>query len=196
MLLSDEKSYIHGVHQKPVIGQHERLDELNSRIQSRQFPDHALEPLFSTRPVSTKYSFMGIVAKNSSPSSFRSLLPSGESNPTCPIVPTKNFDVATDFTPSRGPWRTYAQNIDTETMLRNQFYALQNASQAVYVPSSNSDLYKVNVPNGSQMEKTPYDLLFARPTFDSAANNRWKQDNKIGVDRFNNSTRTQLRQAI
>jgi len=184
MLLRDEKSYIQGVHQKPVIGQHERLDELNSRIQSRQFPDHALEPLFSTRPVSTKYSFMGIVAKNST------------SNPTCPIVPTKPFDVATDFTPSRGPWRAYAQNIDTETMLRNQFYALQNASQSVYVPSSNSDLYKVNVPNGSQMEKTPYDLLFAQPTFDSAANNRWKPDNEIGVDRFNNSTRTQLRQAI
>lgn len=183
MLLRDEKSYIQGVHQKPVIGQHERTDELNSRIHSRQFADHALEPLFSTRPVSTKYSFMGIVAKNSTLA------------PTCPIVPTKPFNISTDFTPTRGPWRTYAQNIDTETMLRNQFYALQNASQAAYVPSSNSDLYKVNVPNGSQMEKTPYDLLFAKPSFDSAAN-RWKQDAKIGVDRFNNSTRTQLRQAI
>jgi hypothetical protein len=184
MLLSSEKNYIQGVHQTPIISQHERQNELNSRIQSRQFPDHALEPQFSLRPVSTKYSFMGIVAKNST------------LEPTCPIVPTKEYNGETDFTPSRGPWRSYVKNIDTEIMLRNQTFALQNASQSVYIPSSNSDLYKVQVPKGSQTESTPYENLFAQPSFDSAANNRWKSGTKIGIDRFNNSTRTQLRQAM
>ena len=61
MLLSNETSTIQGVHQTPIISQNERTDDLNLRIRSRQFPDFPLEPQFSFRPVSTKYSIMGIL---------------------------------------------------------------------------------------------------------------------------------------
>ena len=55
---------IEGVHRELIVGQHERLDEINDRIKSRQFSDYPLEPNFSPRHVSTKYSLMPIMAKN------------------------------------------------------------------------------------------------------------------------------------
>lgn len=56
MLLSEETSFIQGVHQTPIVGQQERTDDLNKRMRSRQFPDFPLEPQYDFRPVSTKIS--------------------------------------------------------------------------------------------------------------------------------------------
>ena len=53
---------IDGVHREIIVSQHERTDELNQRIGSRQFSDTPLEPNFSPRPLSTKYNLPMIVA--------------------------------------------------------------------------------------------------------------------------------------
>ena len=39
------------------------------------------------------------------------------------------------------PFSGFVENVDVESVLRNQIFALQKNDQAVYVPSSKSDLY-------------------------------------------------------
>ncbi len=175
---------IEGVHRKVIIGQFERQDEINDRIKSRHFSDYPLEPNFSPRPVSTKYSLLPIMAKNSNP------------EPTVRIKPAFEHIVEMNFNPAtrNAPFKGYARNIDTETILRNQTMALQNASQNVYVPSSNSDMYKVHVSYSNHVEQ-PYKHLFDKPSFTQGVHpNLLNAGAKIGKDRFLNSTRTQLRE--
>lgn len=173
---------IEGVHRSPLIRESETLNDINNRIQSRHFPDFPLEPNFSSRPVSTKYSLMPSAARNST------------LEPTVPIkqyvqhIPAFNFNPAT----RNGPWRTYVTNVDTESVLRNQTMALQRSSQAVYVPSTESDLYNVRITSRHVEQK--YNHLFDKPTFESHIHPNL--DKKIGADRFNNDTRLQLRQPI
>ncbi len=164
MLLSEETSRLYGVHQTPIISQQERTDELNQRMRTRLYHTGPTAPMFSSRPTSTKYDIM----------SFSS-----------PAPVHNNAD----------QWMARTSGVDTESELRNQIYALQRSSQAVYVPSSNSDLFRDGTTIVKQLNppKQPYELLFAQPLFDSNFN-RWKgTGTNIGVDRFNNSTRTQMR---
>jgi len=164
---------IDGVHREIIVSQHERTDELNQRLSTRHFPDSALEPAFSPRPLSTKYN-----------------LPMNPA-PTVPINAVAEHSVAGNFNPATraGPFKTYMRNIDTETVLRNQTMAIQNASQSVYVPSSSSDLYRVDVIGRPVAQ--PYAGLFEQSTFADRARPNLAH---IGQDRFFNSTRTQLRQ--
>ena len=81
------------------------------------------------RPASTKYSIMPIV----DPRTQAAL---------APLKPDLNFLLRiclTQATP--GPWTGFADNIDSESKLRNQFMALQKSDQAYYIPPTNSDLY-------------------------------------------------------
>ena len=162
-----------------------RQDLLNTRIQSRQFSDHALEPNFSFRPVSTKYNLFAVSAKNSTP------------EPTVRIQPHLEHIVEHNFNPAtrNGPFKTYARNIDTETILRNQTMALQKGSHHVYVPSSQSDLYNVSIV--SRPSQQPYPHLFHTPTFSHSVHpNLINAGASIGQDRFYNNTRVQLRTAL
>lgn len=173
---------IAGVHREPLIRESETLNDINNRIQSRYFSDFPLEPNFSSRPVSTKYNLMPTVTTNTNPA------------PRVPIkqyvqhIPAFNFNPAT----RNGPWRTYATNVDTESVLRNQTMALQRSSQAVYVPSTESDLYNVRIVS-RPVEQT-YSHLFDKPTFEQP--HHANLDKRIGADRFNNDTRLQLKQPI
>lgn len=164
---------IDGVHREIIVSQHERTDELNQRIGSRQFSDMPLEPNYSPRPLSTKYNLPMIVA------------------PTVPIQQYVEHNVAQNFNPAtrRGPYKAYMRNVDTETVLRNQTMALQHSSQSVYVPSSTSDLYRVDVVGRPVAQ--PYAGLFEKPVL---ADRTRPNLAGIGQDRFFNSTRTQLRQ--
>jgi hypothetical protein len=105
--------------------------------------------------------------------------------------------VSNNFNPAtrNGPPDYYLNNVDVETMLRNQHVSLQKgANQGVYVPSSSSDLYNVNVMNvsGHAVNTHPHKHLFN--TFQYSNNREQKVNNlKIGKDLFNNNTRTQLR---
>lgn len=149
--------------------------ELNKRISDRNVPSSVLQPQFSLRPISTKYSFLPIV-DHRPPT-------------TVPIVSKPVYSVEQVFNPgtTQSPWSGYASNINKETMLRNQGFAIQKNEQSVYVPSSGSDLYNspsFNVTN----EKQPFPRLFTAETFQTFNPN----DFDLAKNTFNNFTRQQL----
>jgi hypothetical protein len=181
MELQSNNNRILGVPEGIYYGQNERVDELNARINTRHFPDSPLEPNFDPRSIPTKQSRFPIVNRRKS---FHE-----------PVVPYLDYNQKANFNPGthRAPPSGFLNNIDTETILRNQTFALQKgAEQAVYVPSSNSDMYKVIVPNGSINEQQPHPELFTRQQFDQSLHPN-VQGTNIGRDRFFNHTRTQLR---
>jgi hypothetical protein len=174
-----ESGKIMGLHEGISYGQFERTDELNQRMQSRHFPDVGLAPNYDPRPVPTKYSHFPIVDRRAKPS--------------VPMRPYLDHVVELNFNPgtSRGPSAGYFANVDKETVLRNQAFALQHgADQGVYVPSSQSDLYKVTVVSRPG-EAQPFPQLFEAPQFASVQHPNIVPS--IGGDVFANHTRTQLR---
>ena len=103
-------------------------EELNKRIEPRNFASQQLRPLYDVRAVPTKYTFFQTV----------------EERPinTTPLIQYKPYS-AQVFNPGcRGPVDFYMREIDTESKLRHQFMALQRSNQAVYVPELNSTLYE------------------------------------------------------
>jgi hypothetical protein len=170
---------LYGVPSGILYGQNERVDELNERIQARQFSDRPLAPNFSSRPVLSKYSHFPIVDRRA---------PSEETIKQMPL-----HNVETNFSPAtqKGPPGAYYANIDLESQLRNQAHKVQkHSNEHVYVPNSGSDLYKVHVP--SVPGPNPHPGLFS-------TNNGLKTfrqnllPSTIGRDTFNNHTRVQLR---
>jgi len=169
-----------GVPNGIMYGQFGRVDELNDRISSRHFSDIPLEPNYDPRPVPTKYSHFPIVDRR---------VPA-----TVKKTVHLNHHVELNFNPGsrNAPASGYFANIDTETILRNQAFALNHgADQSVYVPSSKSDLYNVTVVHRSSEQ--PYPGLFDRPQFKTTISPNISGSLHIGADRFNNHTRTQLR---
>ena len=168
---------IYGLHEGVSYGQHERVDELNTRIKSRQFPDSPLEPNFDPRAIPTKYSLFPIINRRA---------PLHE-----PVIPYITYNSAINFNPGNSRAPTSGHSIDVETVLRNQTFGLQRrADQHVYIPSSTSELYNVQVVSRPGEQTHP--LLFDRQIFSPTIHpNNMNVD--IGKDRFFNHTRTQLR---
>jgi hypothetical protein len=145
-----ESEKIMGIPEGIYYGQFDRVNELNTRLGSRQFPDIALQPNFEPRPLSTKYTFNPSYSK-----------------PTVRIQRNVDHVVELNFNPgsSRAPPQGFLNNIDKETILRNQVFALQHgADQAIYVPSSNSDLYKTTIVS-TPGEPQPFPSLFSKSQF-------------------------------
>jgi len=151
--------------------------ETNTRIYDRNIPSQVLQPYLDVRPVLTKYSYFPIVD------------PRKEIK--VPLIQTPTYNVHSVFNPGNttSPWSGFASNINKESELRNQIYALQKCSQAVYVPSSKSDLYDYNFKTITQ--PNPHSLLFKNDAF--ASFNPNPDENVLGVNLFNNSTRVQVR---
>jgi len=173
---------IDGAHQGVQYGQNARVDELNERINERFVPDSPLEPNFDPRPVSTKYAHFPIINRRKMVNE--------------PSIPYPEYNQHIIFTPmtSRGPSSGYRKNVDIENGLRNQEYALQHgADQNVYVPASNSDLYRISIV--SKPTEQPHPNLFAQPQFSSMPHPN-VENSVIGRERFFNHTRTQLRNAV
>jgi len=171
---------LYGVPQGVYYGQNERVDELNGRLQSRQFPDRPLAPNFSSRPIMTKYSRFPVMDRRAPAET--------------PIQSVEPHNTQSNFSSptQNGPHGAFFNSVDVESTLRNQTVALQHgAPQGVYVPDSKSDLYKVQVP--SRPGPNPHPALFAKPV----PTNTFRQVNAqlapIGKEMFNNHTRTQLR---
>jgi hypothetical protein len=186
MEFSNNKS-LYGVPNGCFIGQQDRVDELNMRIHARQFSDTPLPPNYDPRPTSTKYSLFPVIERRK---------PIKETKYTFPEHSVEiNFNPATQ----NGPPSTYFRSIDTETILRNQTVALQHgADQGVYVPSSNSDLYRTNMDFLSANRNSipsVHSSLFEKPIFTSSIPPSISQ-RPIGKDVFYNHTRTQLRNTI
>jgi hypothetical protein len=162
-----------------IYQQNARLDELNSRLGQRQFTDKPLQPNYDPRPVPTKYSHFPIIDRR-------------KSEPATPLNEYLEYSSKTNFAPiySKGPVDTYFQNINTESVLRNQYFALQNgADQSIYVPESASDLYQFSAIG--RVEHQTHPDLFNQPALDQRPNENIHP--VIGSDRFYNHTRQQLR---
>jgi hypothetical protein len=156
----------------------QRTNEMNLRTYERNIPSQTLQPYLDTRPASTKYTLMPVVDPLK-PSSF-------------PVVQQPTYNIQQTFNPGNdtAPWSGYASNVNNESVLRNQVYALQSCSQSIYVPSSKSLLYNVNWKNENQISQ-PFQELFKKEKFNSFNPNC--QPNKIGYEIFNNATRQQLK---
>lgn len=166
-----------GVSKYALYGQEDRVEELNKRIGSRNNIEKKLEPNFDLRPTSTKYDHFPVLDKQ----------------PTTKKQDYETYKLSNQFYNgnARAPPSGYFSNIDLESNLRNQHFALQKgASQSVYVPTSESDMYKVKVPYVPSEQ--PHPTLFTQQKFSTDLHENL-QNNKIGVDTFHNHTRTQLR---
>ena len=161
-----------------IYGQHARLDELNTRLFDRVLPSGGeLQPNFDPRPVSTKYGCFPMLA--------------GHTPTSVPIRQTGDYSTEGTFAPmtTRGPVDGFFANVDTESTLRHQFFALQRgAGQDVYIPSSQSDLYRTSAVG--RQETQPYEGLFTTDSFMGPSNTHL---GGIGQNVFSNHTRGQMR---
>lgn len=152
------------------------VDELNERIYERNLPSGSIQPSqINVRPVSTKYAVMPILDQRM--------------KATVPLNHYPTFDTEKTFIPSNvsAPWSGFATNVDNESRLHNQFFALQKCEQSNYIPGSNSDLYHVNVV-GRNVEQ-PFPDLFTTPKMDDFNPNTCN----IGKNVFDNCTRQQVK---
>ena len=155
----------------------QRQETVYLRTYRRNIPSSPLQPYLDARPVQTKYSIMPIVDPRRPVET--------------PLIQQATFDINTVFNPGNdtAPWSGYASNVNHESELRNQIFALQSCSQATYVPSSNSTLYGVKWDN--QNVKQPFPDLFKQEQF--SPNNPNQHPDKIGYALFNNATRQQIK---
>ena len=141
-------------------------NELNKRLETRYKPSETLQPLYDFRPVSTKYT--NINAKDK-------IIDQTETT-------HYQYDPKKIFNPGyRGPIDYYMKNIDVESTLRSQFFALQKSPQALYVPESNSQLYD---------NPMAYSPDFFSPTNATTHIPQLAQNDKINENKFYNCIRT------
>ena len=171
--MSEMQGVVNGVY----YCQQGRTQELSNRMFERNIPSATLAPQYSIRPVSTKYALMPIVDQRK--------------EATVPIQRSAPYNIKTTFNPgnAQAPWSGFATQINDESRLRNQFFALQECEQANYVPSSRSDMYQVAVT--SRPVKQQYPLLFEKPEFAPQNMNI----HNLGKNLFYNHTREQLKNA-
>ena len=148
----------------------------NSRIYDRNLPSQMLQPYISVRPVMTKYSFMPIVD------------PRKELFVKMEQQPTYNSNVVFNPGNDMSPWSGYSSGVNVESELRGQIFALQKCDQSVYVPNSNSDLYKHSFQPSSSSSSQTHDLLFKKENFCDFN----PMPSSVNMGLFNNSTRTAM----
>jgi len=129
----------------------DRVDEVNNRINDRQGVTHEMEPVFDPRP---DYTRGGLTVREHS----------------IPLKNYENYNPETMFVPMTrpGPFKGYATRIHLENELRGQFFALQRSENAAFMPSTQSDLYKVDVPpkrNGGDEREHEHQQLFMEEGF-------------------------------
>ena len=154
---------------------HERVDDINNRISDRNVPSTGLQPQYSIRPVATKYGYMQVLDQYK--------------KTTVPLNQYTPYSTKAIFNPgnAQAPWSGFSNNVNVESSLRNQFFALQKCEQSEYVPSSKSDLYETKIEYKPVKQNHP--LLFEKQDFEQFNPNV----HNLGSEFFNNSTRSQLK---
>ena len=156
----------------------QRTEEINKRISHRNIPSSQLQPQFTVRPQSSKYAKMPMVdmrVKHSTP---------------IQDIPIYNIEMTFNPGSAQAPWGGFAANINNESRLRNQFYALQNgAGQSCYIPSRNSELYNAKVQS-TMSEYQPFPSLFEKAEFEKFN----PCPTGVGNNFFENCTRQQLKE--
>jgi hypothetical protein len=167
---------------------HSYIDQPSSQRQStvylrsyeRNIPSQPLQPYLDARPVLTKYSLLPIVDPRQS---IKTPLIQQAT-----YTPEKIYNPGNDF----GPWSGYASNVNHESELRNQIFALQSCGQAAYIPSSKSSLYQTNWKNANEaIQQQPFPGLFINEQFSPTNPNQ--HPDKVGFSLFNNATRQQTK---
>lgn len=153
----------------------ERDEELNNRISDRNISSTSLQPQYSIRPVATKYGYMPILDQ------YKTV--------NTPLKNYTQYSTSQVFNPgnAKAPWSGFSNNINVESTLRNQYFALQKCEQSEFVPSSDSDLYKTTVDYKPIKQTHP--LLFDKPEFTPFNPNTLN----IGNNLFNNHTRYDIK---
>lgn len=156
----------------------QRQQTVYLRSYERNIPSQPLQPYLDARPVMTKYSTLPII--DSRKTIDTPLIQQAT------YTPQKIYNPGNDF----GPWSGYASNINDESDLRNQIFALQSCSQASYIPSSKSSLYNIKWQNEKEIQQ-PFPTLFQNEQFCPINPN--PNPEKIGYALFNNATRQQTK---
>ena len=150
-----------------------------NNIYERVVPSDNIQMNYGFRPVMSKYATMPILDNRRN------------SEIKINKEPIYNNEVVFYPGTSKPHFSGFAHNIDKESTLRNQFFALQKGDKHLYIPDSNSDLYKNDVDdiknNNLNLDNL---ILFKEENFDNFNPNI---SNKIGYNIFNNSTRVQLK---
>lgn len=149
----------------------------NDRIYDRTQPSEPLRAYYQPRAQQTKYTKF---ATHTEPVIS-----------AVPIIVPPAYSPSKVFYPANrtAPWSGFANNIDIESDMRNQFYGLQRCAQPTYVPDSGSDLYTLQsfaLPNRDNVQK--HTLLFKKP--EHALFNPNTENNSNAT--FNNSTRHEM----
>jgi hypothetical protein len=155
-----------------------RQETVYLRTYSRNIPSSQLQSYLDARPVQTKYSKMPII-------DLRKTIET-------PLIQQATYNINSTFNPgnNKAPWAGYAANVNDESTLRNQVFALQSCGQSTYIPSSKSILYNVKWENQKDI-KQPFPGLFKKEQFSPVNPNKYPD--KIGYALFNNATRQQIK---
>ena len=150
-------------------------NKINVSIYDRNLPSRDLQPNINCRPVSTKYSYYPIVDHRR--------------KVKYPLKQYPIYDTSLVFNPSDdlAPSSGFRRNVNVESELRNQIYALQKGDRAVYVPSSKSDLYTPTLVPQMNNRRVFHQEKFA--TFNPDELN-------FNQSVYNISTRTQLKNIV
>lgn len=156
----------------------QRQEELNNRISVRNVPSGPMQPYYGMRGVQTRHIRMPIV--------------DGRVASNTVIQRVGPHDVEQTFNPgtATAPWHGYADNVDTETVLRGTIFPLQSNPRAHYVPSSGSDLYTERPTETSQPVTQTNPLLFKEQHLEMFNPN---PHNNVGNGLFENHTRQQTK---
>lgn len=156
-------------------GQYESEDYINNKLFQRNLSDTPLKPLFDFRSLPTRNTWY----------------PAVDDRLKYKQRTYETYTPETVFAPinTKGPISGY--RVDDESRLKNIYFALQHgADQRVYVPNSDSDLYRVSVPEESDPQAQAFPGLFMVPPMITEAP---PAQDKVGQEIFNNSTKTQIR---
>ena len=153
------------------------VEEINQRILARNSDFGNKDTILDARSEPTKYTF-----------------PRQYVAPDC-IQRTVEYKTipSIEETNINNTFKNYEANINKESILRNQVYALQNCPQSGYVPGSNSELYVPSL-NTNYDNNTP-EVLFPNLFYGNVVQNTDNLGNPVSSDKslFNNDTRQQLK---
>ena len=154
----------------------DRETHANKKRFERNFPSTWLKPKFDLYPIPTKYTHMHVLDRRP--------------EPKVEVMKTQTYNPHLVFNPGnrKAPWEYFSENIDMESNLRNQFFALQKDDRRYYVPETNSDLYVNEVHNTTQLNQ-PFQLLQQKEIFLDTNPNSCN----LAPDMFYNHTRTNFK---
>ena len=152
--------------------------QMNSEIYQRNLPSAPLQPYLNVRPASTKYSIMPVVD------------PRRQLNVPLQVNPTYNMGMTFNPGNATAPWSGYASQVNTESELKNQIFALQHCDRSTYVPQSTSDLYMTPACSNTKPVAQNHPLLFTKQEFSKCEMPQYNHNTL-----FNTPTREETRMA-